>query len=170
MIYAGIGSRETPEPFCKIMRKIGRTFGSRGMILRSGNARGADESFIRGAMEVGGKMEVYLPCVGFGTIKPAQDDDRFVNIIPKGAFNIAENFHPRWNSLSDFAKRLMARNVLQVLGQDLNSPVDFVVCYTHDGLASGGTGQALRIAESYNIPIFNLNIQKDFQDLKPYIR
>ena len=37
-----------------------------------------------------------------------------------------------------------------------NPPSNFVVCYTPDGKASGGTGQAIRIAEYYNIPIYNL--------------
>lgn len=32
----------------------------------------------------------------------------------------------------------------------------FVVCWTADGKASGGTGQALRVASAYDVPIFNL--------------
>jgi len=30
----------------------------------------------------------------------------------------------------------MTRNVCQVLGMDLNTPVSFVVCYTRDGATS----------------------------------
>lgn len=50
----------------------------------------------------------------------------------------------------------MSRNSYQVLEKDLNTPVEFVLCWTKDGKASGGTGQAMRIAKDKNIPIFNL--------------
>ena len=44
----------------------------------------------------------------------------------------------------------------QVLGEDLQTPTSFIVCWTKDGKASGGTGQALRVAKKYDIPVFNL--------------
>ena len=63
----------------------------------------------------------------------------------------------------------MARNCHQVLGQDLKTPVDFIVCWTKDGGESGGTGQALRIARDLNIPVYNLyfedTIDKIFNEI-----
>lgn len=50
----------------------------------------------------------------------------------------------------------MRRNGCQVLGLELDKPSNMVICYTPDGLPSGGTGQAIRIAESYRIPVINL--------------
>ena len=61
MIYAGIGSRETPEVYLKAIRKIAKSFAGKGLTLRSGNARGADYAFYQGAVEKGGDMEIYLP-------------------------------------------------------------------------------------------------------------
>ena len=49
----------------------------------------------------------------------------------------------------------MARNTYQVLGLDLMSPVDFVICWTPLGRDDGGTGQAIRIANAHNIPVYN---------------
>lgn len=72
------------------------------------------------------------------------------------ALHLASLYHPAWNRCSDYAKKLHARNGFQVLGRDLNSPSDFIVCWTKDGKASGGTGQAIRIATAYQIPVFNL--------------
>ena len=69
---------------------------------------------------------------------------------------IAKKFHPSWNFLSDGGRKLMIRNTFQILGKDLESPASFVVCWTPGGKISGGTGQALRIAKSLSIPIFNL--------------
>lgn len=57
----------------------------------------------------------------------------------------------------------------QVLGYDLKTPSDMVICWTKDGGASGGTGQALRIAKDYNIPIYNLYNTKDMRELDNYI-
>ena len=63
----------------------------------------------------------------------------------------------------------MNRNAMQILGRWGDNPVDFVVCWTKDGKASGGTGHALRIAEYYNIPVFNLKNEGALNDLKELI-
>ena len=66
--------------------------------------------------------------------------------------------------------RLMARNCYQVLGKDLETPSEFIICWTKDGQATGGTGQALRIAKKNNIPVFNLYNPDATEQLKDYIR
>ncbi len=59
----------------------------------------------------------------------------------------------------------MARNVMQVLGRDCLSPASFVICWAPDSVldeagrvvdVAGGTGQAVRIAATYRVPVFNL--------------
>jgi hypothetical protein len=74
-------------------------------------------------------------------------------------------YHPSWNILSDAATRLIARNGYQVLGESLDTPVDVIICYTPHGKAEGGTGQAIRIAQHYNIPVFNLYFKKDIKQI-----
>jgi hypothetical protein len=64
----------------------------------------------------------------------------------------------------------MARNCQQVLGQNLNLPVDFVVCWTKDGGKTGGTGQALRIADDLNIPIYNLFFENTMDEILKNIK
>src|SRR3546814_16180817 len=44
----------------------------------------------------------------------------------------------------------------QVLGPELDKPARFVMPWTVDGGATGGTGPAIRIANSLNIPVPNL--------------
>ena len=54
----------------------------------------------------------------------------------------------------------MARNICQVLGEDPTDPSGYskvVVCWTPKGGIIGGTGQALRIAKRYDIPVLNLH-------------
>ena len=74
------------------------------------------------------------------------------------AFEIAKKYHPSWTSCTHGAKKLHARNVCQILGQDLKTPSDLVICWTPGGQLKGGTATALRIAKDYGIKIENLGL------------
>jgi len=151
--FAGIGSRETPpgiepmiEETCKILSKF-------GYILRSGGAPGADSMFEK---YFTGDKEIYLPWKNFNN----NSSELYIGSIPydliEESTTLAKKYHPNWSQLSDGAKKMMIRNSFQVLGYDLNTPVEFVVCWTVGGKIQGGTGQALRMSKDLNIPIFNL--------------
>lgn len=160
-IFAGIGSRETPPDVCKDIIALGSLMAEKGWVLRSGGAEGADKAFETGYAKYPKQMEIYLPWKKFN-----KNTSLLYNPLPD-AFEIAERFHPTWNKCNDAAKKLMARNSYQVLGADLQTPCNLVICWTKDGKASGGTGQALRIAEHYGIKIINL---ADTQHEKPFLR
>jgi hypothetical protein len=146
-IYAGVGSRKTPAIVLKRMHKIAQEKAENGWILRSGGADGADKWFEMGCDTANGKKEIYLPFKGFnGNQSPLFN-------IPEYAFDIAGRLHPNWFACSAVAKKLLARNVLQILGQDLNKPADVVICWS-DG--SGGTQQTIRIAKKYGVEVVNL--------------
>jgi len=150
-IYAGIGSRETPAPICAMMKRIAQTLEAKNYTLRSGYADGADLAFDSGSKT----KEVFLPWRGFNdSLLPA------IPIHPL-AFEQAESYHPNWERLSQGAKKLMARNSMQVFGADMNIPILFIICWTKDGRASGGTGQAIRIAKDHGIKVFNLFNEED---------
>lgn len=143
--YAGIGSRETPSAICAAMVRIASELASSGFILRSGAADGADAAFELGASA----KEIYLPWLGFNGHKST--------LLPsKEAFIMAEKFHPAWHKCSSAARKLHARNCHQVLGKDLNTPSEFIICWTKDAAGGGGTGQAIRIAKAHNIPVYDL--------------
>lgn len=149
MIYAGIGARDTPPEILDRMASVGRYMASWGHTLRSGGARGADSAFEKGCVSKQGKMEIYLPYQYFNK----NESLLFGSCIE--ARKIAKEFHPVWDNLGDRARDFMGRNSYQILGKDLNTPTDFVVCWTPKGQIVGGTGQALRIARHFNIPVFN---------------
>jgi hypothetical protein len=152
--YAGIGSRDTPKDILLRMTRFAKCASNDGYVLRSGAAAGADEAFECGSTN----SEIYLPVYNFRNSKSSLHE------ISKDCILLAKQFHPSWNRLSDFAKLLIARNGYQILGYDLNSPSKFVICWTQDGCEdgskttalTGGTGQALRIATHFNVPIFNM--------------
>jgi ribA/ribD-fused uncharacterized protein len=150
MTYAGIGSRETPKEVMDQMTELAKELESRGYTLRSGGAQGADTAFERGATS---KKEIFP-----GGQKAGERE-----------MKIAREIHPNPQALDNsknpaFVWNLMARNTNQVFGKNLNTPVDFVIAYTQDGLTdytkrsikSGGTGQAIDMASRKGIPVINL--------------
>jgi hypothetical protein len=104
-----------------------------------------------------GEKEIYLPWRGF------EGHTGELSEPTSEALEIARTFHPRFSYLSQGAKKLMGRNTHQVLGKDCMTPCHMIVCWTSDGKPSGGTGQAIRIAEYYRIPILNLQRSRDLE-------
>lgn len=139
--YTGIGSRRTPVEEIRRMKIVAERLALRGYTLRSGAAEGADVAFESGA---GAKKEIFLPWAGFN--------------------GKASTFQEPTREAIEVARKLQARNSHQILGADLRTPADFVVCWTPDGCESesartrdtGGTGQAIALASRWGIPVFNL--------------
>lgn len=147
--YAGIGSRKTPSDICNKMRNAASAMAHMGFTLRSGGAEGADEAFEAGSNMGNGSKEIYLPYKGF------RKNESPLYGSSKEARAIAKTFHPKWSNLGNNGRDFMGRNAYQILGSDLDTPVDFVLCWTPNGKITGGTGQALRHAAALEIPIFN---------------
>lgn len=168
--FAGIGSRETPRQTLILMREATRRLCTLGYTLRSGGAEGADTACHKGAL--GHNPEIYVPWDGF--VKDPELVDDCV-VVPKlgdaysRAMQMAASHHPNWAACGPGARKLHARNVMQVLGANLDHQSEFVMCWTADGKASGGTGQALRIASTYGIPVCNLQRPEHVAKLLDYL-
>jgi hypothetical protein len=154
-VYAGIGSRRTPTDVLERMEAIAARLAEAGWVCRTGGAPGADQAFEAGARRHGDSaVELWLPWRGF--------EGREGSLPTPEAYTIAERYHPGWQYLKRGVRALMARDVHQVLGADLTSPVKMIICWTPDGSldgssrASGGTGMALRVACDYPVEVLNL--------------
>lgn len=154
MIYTGIGSRRTPPEVLQEMANLSAFLSGQGVILRSGGAAGADSAFEKGSLPH--LKQIFLPWDGFNG-RVASEEGVYVpeGDVARQAARLASDYHPNWSACSSTARKMHTRNTFQILGQDLLSPCDFVVCWTPDGKVVGGTGQALRIALDHDIPIFN---------------
>ena len=170
-IYAGIGSRETPIHVLELMTNIGAELAQRNWILRSGAAVGADSAFEVGCDIAHGTKEIYLPWANFngqGMSPSVIHADRLKLYVTAKAH--AEHFHPAWEKCSAAARKLHTRNVFQIGGADLATTVDMVVCWTPGARRTGGTGQALRIAEALEVPIFDLAKPGTTDDLFAFVK
>lgn len=156
--YAGIGSRETPDRIILTMQALGRYLAEKGWVLRSGGADGADTAFEQGCDAMQGPKEIFLPWSGFNKNMSALTEPT------EGAFKLASTIHPNYQRLRQPARRLIARNMHQILGASLLEPVNCVICWTKDGCQTaeeygretGGTGSAIKLASLNGIPVFNL--------------
>ena len=164
--YAGIGSRETPQNILDTFKWFGGHFGLTGGMpsssvirLYSGGALGADMAFETGCRSVDGPMRIFLPWKGFGAKwgrvphpadhhQPSADAMLMVkDLIRKhGDFSAAA---PEW------MLKLIARNMHQILGETLDTPVECVFCWTKGGQDVGGTRWAIRAARKHGIPVWN---------------
>jgi hypothetical protein len=158
--YAGIGSRETPTIILKGMRNFATYMAEQGHTVSTGGAKGADSAFIDGAMQGNGSLRNYLPFPGYNGYRN--------NIMPfdrsKKVMDLAKKYHPAWNRCSPTARLMHARNCNIILGPHLIEPVAFILCWTLNGLVQGGTGQALRLAKDYMIPVCNLGKAKTVEE------
>ena len=85
---------------------------------------------------------------------------------------IASEVHPAWDRCNEWARGMHSRNCHQILGYDLQSPVDAVICWTPDGAVVGGTATAIRISMKYDIPVFNLGVsdkESVLNDIKNFL-
>lgn len=157
--YTGVGSRETPYQYLVLMRKIARFLARRQYELRSGSADGADTAFETGALIERGPCSAYLPWEGFNNKREDQNHKIIRDpMLLEKADKILMTIHPRYDKLKDGAKKLHTRNIFQVLGDDLNSPSDFLICYAEptDTGVKGGTNTAWVLAAKHGIPCYNL--------------
>lgn len=145
------------------MRSIGKYLALSGFTLRSGGAKGADTAFEEGCDIAKGLKQIYLPYKNFNG-----NDSPFYTVT-KEARILAKKYHPAWEHLGMRGRDFMGRNAYQVLGLDLNTPVDFIICWTPGGRITGGTGQALRMAEDLKIPVCNLG-DTDLTEVERFLK
>lgn len=161
--YTGIGARETPPEVLALMRAIGRRLALEGAVLRSGGSPGADAAFEEGCGD--GPKEIYLPRPGFNGNPSllALDDAWYARIVAHAAWGVLRAALARESPPVDldalpFETRLRyARDVPQVLGRDLASPSDLVLCWTPPAGPPEGTRIALYVARQYGVATANLN-------------
>lgn len=156
LYYTGIGARKTPDDIINLIVPIAKELASRNWILRSGGASGADSAFEYAVDTTPHAMkEIYLPWQGFNA------RNSFFSTIPKEVYDIIKEVIPHYKKIrNNSVKKLHARNVLQLLGYDLNleNKSKFVIYFAEErnGCPIGETAVALGLAQHFEIPCINL--------------
>lgn len=181
MIITGIGSRKAPEAHLKLFYQLGYRWCMDGFTWRSGGAKGSDEAFWFGYIKARnqgglGRCEVYLPGE---RMRHFEENGRLgvYNAASFGNWRIAEQLalSARGGSggLNDWGIRLHTRNAYQVLGRDLATPSNAVVCsapLTNNPLVvKGGTNTAVTLAHLHNVPVWNMENPLDLEHIERYL-
>lgn len=174
--YSLVGSRETPKDIMELMTRFVEKGCRYGYISRSGGADGSDTCAEEGVYRflstqelpesfAGNYMEIYLPWKDFNG-RCSQSSGYYT--LPwmdskYEAEKIASETHPAWERCSQGAKKLHTRNVLQGLGQDLQTPSRFILCWAkpkHQDRRTeevlGGTGTCVKLGIDNGVEIINL--------------
>lgn len=174
--YTLIGSRETPGDIMELMTKFAEKACSFRYIGRSGGADGSDSCLEEGVKAFQSKMtlaptsgsefmEIYLPWKDFNGRDSAMSGYYTLAWMDNKheAEQIASEIHPAWDKCSQGAKKLHSRNVYQLLGQDLNTPSRFILCWAKpkdkdrkNEYVQGGTGTAVKLGIDNGVEIINL--------------
>jgi len=155
-VITGIGSRYAPSNILKEAIKIGEYCRTNKIWIRSGHADGMDWAFEQGSQEY---CLVYLPWQGFN--KHLSSSAKSIVVSPEQNYmDIVKEIHPAYDKLTRGALALHCRNTCQVLGLNLDSPSSAVIAWTPNGEFIGGTATALRIAQNYDIPIYNMALEE----------
>ena len=151
--YAGIGSRETPPEILSVMTDIAVWLEKQQYKLQTGisfygREEGADLAFSREITNV----EKFDP-------ESIVENSR--------EWEIVRELHPAFSRLKPGGIKLQARNARQILGANLDRPVDFVLFWAKERHGSnrpnGGTGQAVELARILNIPTVNFWNNPDYK-------
>lgn len=171
--YTGVGSRQTPGAVLDLMREVGRVLAIQGWTLRSGAAEGADQAFEAGCDDVNGNKQIFIAWDGFCGRKQGENGVVQLRHCEQAkASAMAASIHPAWDRLKRGAQGLHSRNCFQVLGEKLDSPSKFVVCYAaldKRGEPKGGTRTAIKLAEQSGVKVFNLYKEDDFNRIESWM-
>lgn len=156
--YTGIGSRNCPLEVQQQMFATAKRLATAGYTLRSGGAQGADTAFETGCTEANGAKEIFLPWSKY------EGNESSLCNSSKDAYRIAGEFvefqGKKFNIYKRGTRALMARNIHQLLGKDLITPSEFVVCWY---VKSGGTSFTALVAKCYKIPVYNFQSVEEYK-------
>lgn len=165
--YAGMGNRDIPPIVLEEMAAIAKALSDKGFVVRTNGSDVPGNIF----EESSEKVEMYLPWKNFNKkksryLKPTED-----------AYEMAKRYSVVFDTLTDTIKALIACNSNVILGDNLRDPVLFLLCWSPDGVEhaknctarTGIVGQAIKIASSHQIPVFNLKNLDAKTRLKAFI-
>lgn len=170
--FALVGSREGPtEQDFKTIKEAGRLITEAGFGISSGDAIGTDRAFHEGCMESVNyhklNHRIYVVDFNGNRYNRAKHYGHFIDAskleMRDEAIRLVQSVVPHFNYIKPYSQDLHTRNVYQILGSDLQTPVKALIYWAppkgnlDDEIVKGGTNTALQLAKRYNIP-YRLNL------------
>ncbi len=155
MRIAGIGSRGLDEGQLDVCYRLGIFIATCGGEIHSGNADGADQAFARGGNTVDPTLvHLHLPWPNFNREAIVRGNHIHLPQEQSGYAETAAKYHPTWKYLTQGARKLHTRNVSIVCWPTMK---DMVLAFPSNKKGGGGTGQGMRVAKGFDVPVIDLN-------------
>lgn len=173
-VNALVGSRRAPEHMIQLAVMIGRQLAQRNVKMLSGGAPGMDDAFERGYRSERriDLCSIILPQTKFNGRRHDGKvyfsiTDWYSNDLMVYADELVREIHPHYDALDGFSYWAHMRNCFQILGHDLESPVNDVIYWApYSGEeVSGGTRTAVMLARMFDIPDWNMASPEDMNYL-----
>lgn len=175
-VVAGIGSRELGMREAARCYYFGLLFADYGWGFRTGRARGADERFAFGYRLGFGVPQYCVPWDSYNLAEvdacrpPAYSLDRLDPAARDRLCDLVRTLHPAGPNLTNGAMRLHARNIIILLGPNLDDPVKAVFALPRLSGHLGGTGFGMQLARHYDIPLFDLRKPSEVRAAERWIK
>lgn len=165
--YIMTSGRDVPKHIVEQMVELSRSIKESGYVLRIGGLEGGDN--VLGELDK--DAELYLPWKNFS------DKVSKLYFSTEECLALASKFNAKFNEINNSMRSFLGMYTRMVLGKDLKSRVNFIICWTPDGAEdsssittkTGLIAQAIGIASAMKIPVFNLNNADTVNKIKTYI-
>lgn len=157
--YAVVGNRDTPAGALALAKDMAAKLASRGFTARLGGMDGLDKTIADALTPQA--YELQLPWKNFGGFESK------TSYSSPEVMAIAKHFSDTWDTLKLPIQGFLGKNVRVLLGEKTKSIAMFLVVHSEDGAEhirevtsrTGSVGHAIKIANHFNIPVFNLQKQ-----------
>lgn len=165
--YAVVGNKEFPTDLIPKLTSIVKKLDSLGYTARTGSMNGLDVC----VEELTTNVELQLPWKNFNN-KESKNTYSSPEILA-----IAKSLQPGFDELALPIKGFLAKNVRVLLGGKGISRAIFLLCHSEDGADSArqvtsrtaSVGHAIKVADKFNIPVFNLKNDNVEEQLMSYL-
>lgn len=165
--YAVTGNKDVPPEIVSKVKELVNYLNGHGFTSRMG----CDDPIENAAYESAAKKEAILPWREFNSI---ESKFTFTN---DRAMAIAKKFHPTFDNMKKGIQLILAKNARLILGNRMDQPARFLLCWTEDGVENirqktaktGYTGHTIAIACGAGVPVFNLANPDAEKRLREYV-
>ncbi len=158
-IYAGVGPFYVNVGDTKLVYDIASLLAYNNYTLRSRNTRGIDSTFIEGCDKFNGKKDTII--IKENNTEYAEYKKEYTEYtlqsdpVYNAKFDIFNKYIPNDSMVSHITKSSIMRVIQCVLGINLDSPVDFLICSNRKSPTVINT--TIKIAKDYNIDYYVIN-------------
>ena len=165
--YAVVGNKEFPSDLIPKLTSIVKKLDSLGYTARTGSMKGLDVE----VETITTNVELQLPWKNFNN-KESKNTFSSPEILA-----LAKSFQPGFEELALPIKGFLAKNVRVLLGSKGISRAIFLLCHSEDGVdtarqvtsRTASVGHAIKVADKFNIPVFNLKNPNVEEQLMSYL-